>query len=495
MDSESEGDALAYRYNMTANEYHQHHYDNARQLSLLKSHISTTSNPLNDEMITDHSRMNQLIIDELNMMKQTSNKNLSNVQLSAGYYNHPLANSFQTQGRLSNYMRFYDFTSFYHNNNDNNSSVNEMTVSGTEDQNSNYPLIHSMSNNSDKLRSEQEIIQSSNPFLSYVVHDQEKSVLNLMSQELVSNVPYSSYTTNPVRLIVPSDSSLLNLNTTGPNESAISLNKQTNPWINYSLNEVDEVGSSKYTINNNSIIPSILTTHSMLNNTSNMTKIHNTTVWSTSHDTKSTIVPFFSQSYPSVNDESSYDDSLSDDDNPDDTITHSNDNQQPKSHHYQQSQILNPSQFNLFQNYVQTPSLSSKSSSFLISHNSLDNFSERLADSSNLNSSVQYIIENEIDNNMKIQNRNQTTNHSHIQRIQSQNPVNFSLISLKQNANQKEINNNSNNTSQLNLNDSFSTCTNDQTFRQWLNDSLTINQSIHCSDNCPIPVLLCPRST
>ncbi|CAH8861412.1 unnamed protein product [Trichobilharzia szidati] len=118
IDSESEGDPMAYRYNTSGSNHlhhHPHHYQNVRQLTSLDS----MSNPLiTDDRITDHSKMNQFIIDELNTMKQMSNKNLSSNPMNRHYYNPQLTNNnFHTQGQLSNYFRLQDFPTFSHNSN------------------------------------------------------------------------------------------------------------------------------------------------------------------------------------------------------------------------------------------------------------------------------------------------------------------------------------------------------------------------------------------
>ncbi|CAH8861416.1 unnamed protein product [Trichobilharzia szidati] len=341
--------------------------------------------------------------------------------------------------------------------------INRQTI------NSNYPLTHSMSNSNEKLRFEQETIQPMNPILSYVVHDYEKSVLNLMSQELGNTMPTSSYPSNTIKLLPTSNSSLFSLN-----DNHTNLSKKTCSWSNYPINEggYDE-SCVNYTLSNNnntdSVIPSVLTTHSVLNNPPpQMTAVHNTLAWSTNQDVKHTRASFIPQNYPSTIDESSCDESLSDDNN-------NNTNPNNSNYQYYQSQILYPPQLNSFSPYIQASS--AKLSTGLISHhNNIDYFSEKI-DLTNLNSRIQYPIENDT-----IENQTNLT------------PL------VKQTVNHNDFNNSNitttTTTAQFNPegNTTFSNCTHDQTFRQWLNDSLTVSQVNHCTDNCRIPVLLCPRS-
>ncbi|CAH8609929.1 unnamed protein product [Schistosoma haematobium] len=398
IDLQSERDYLSDPYHIVNNDHNQnqyiHHHAHSNPHPIRCISQMNFDNEQNNEIITDHPKMNRLmIVNELDMIKQTNNNNNKysfNIPSSGYCYGQQSSINPYIQENVNNYLHFHEFTSSYlnninnnNNNNDNKNNINEMiNVMNKQHSNLNYPPIYSMSNTYDKPHLIQDI-----PSLNQY----EKNILNLTTQSLTNNLSYSCsscpcscscsfsslYTLNPDKLITtttttantttePSTFSRLNFeNTIENNVNIIDLNKQINPWINYSMY-------------NNQLIPNIITSHStqnsIMNTNPNNNNDNNTTVWSPNEDHQIMLELYNTQNdlmnnnsgnnnNNNNNNDSSYEESLSDDNEQNENIHQNN---------IFYFNINNQYPFNQFHNNIDNQSIKSiplkKSSTFISNH-------------------------------------------------------------------------------------------------------------------------------
>ncbi|CAH8617337.1 unnamed protein product [Schistosoma rodhaini] len=425
------------------------HHHPARCISQLTSHLSTiTNNEHNNELFTNHSRINPFIHDELDIIKQTNHKYPFNIQSSNDYYY-----DYHYNQQLSNHNNH----SYIHEEN----NINK--------QNSNF-------NDSSYLK--QNDYQLTNQYVSGIINDYEKNILNLTTQGLTNNLKYccsssvssssaqssstssssssSLYTSNLGNLMTTTTSSsssrslssVINLNTIENNVNMIDLNKKINPWINYSMY-------------NNSLIINPITPTNTITTTNTTNNNNSSIVWCTNNDHHQTLLEsYHSHNYSIINNDSSYEESLSDDNDDDDDDDHNNNNEQDENNH--KNNILHLNINNQYNNNNNQSIISiplKKSSTFIT--NQLKSINSIKSIDSNEFNQLQ-IPTIHLQNSFINKQYNNNNNHSNISHIQS-------------------------------TNDNNSMSTTDH----WLhNNTLATNNQLNDHvDNCCIPVLLCSRSS